>query len=311
VAIRRIRSSTRPVLSGEEIDANAATFQEQAYRVLDRERVEVVRNGEWLAMGADDLFRLARTATVAQILERDDFARRYAANAPISVLEMLYPLLQGYDSVAVRSDVELGGTDQKFNLLLARDVQRAYGVPEQVAMTMPILPGIDGERRMSKSLGNYIGVTEQPEEIYGKTLRLPDSAMGTWYELLLGTPAPEDLPARDAKRALARALVERFHGADAAAGAEARFDRIHIEGSAPDDVEDAVVTADNGQVHVPAVVADLFGMSRSEARRLQSQGGVKLDGEPLAADELDLAVDRADGALLQVGRRRFRRLRIA
>jgi tyrosyl-tRNA synthetase len=164
---------------------------------------------------------------------------------------------------------------------------------------------------MSKSLGNYIGVTEPPEEIYGKTLRLPDSAMGTWYELLLGGPAPPELAARDAKRALARALVERFHGADAAVEAEARFDRIHIEGSAPDDVEDAIVTADNGQVHVPALVADLFGMSRSEARRLQSQGGVKLDGEPLGAEELDLAVDRADGALLQVGRRRFRRLRIA
>jgi tyrosyl-tRNA synthetase len=304
------RSKERPVLSGDEIDANAATFQEQAYRVLDRERVEVVRNGEWLDMPAEDLFRLARTATVAQILERDDFAKRYVANAPISVLEMLYPLLQGYDSVAVRSDVELGGTDQKFNLLLARDIQRAYGVPEQVAMTMPILPGTDGERRMSKSLGNYIGVTDPPEEIYGKTLRLPDTAMGTWYELLLDGPPAANLAPRDAKRALARALVERFHGPEAAAAAEARFDRIHIEGSAPEDVEDAVVTADNGQVHVPALVADLFGVTRSEARRLLSQGGVKLDGEALGPEDLDLAVDRADGALLQVGRRRFRRLRI-
>jgi tyrosyl-tRNA synthetase len=304
------RSDTRPVLSGEEIDANAATFQDQAYKVIDRDRVEVRRNGEWLDMPADELFALARTATVAQILERDDFAKRYAANAPISVLEMLYPLLQGYDSVKVQADVELGGTDQKFNLLLARDLQRAYGQPEQVVMTMPILPGIDGERRMAKSLGNYIGVTDAPDEIYGKTLRLPDEAMGTWYELLLGRPLPADAGARDAKRALARALVERFHDADAAAAAEARFDQVHIAHEAPDDVEDAIVVAKNGSVHVPAVLAEVFGVSRSEARRLLGQGGVKLDGEALGADELDLPVDRADGALLQVGRRRFRRLRV-
>src|SRR5438105_6212226 len=172
------RSSTRPVLSGEEIDGNAATFQDQATRVLDPDpaRLEVRRNGEWLDMPAEDLFRLARTTTVAQLLERDDFARRQERGDPISVLELLYPLLQGYDSVAVGADVELGGTDQKFNLLLARDVQRAYEVPEQVVLTMPILPGTDGVRRMSKSLGNYIGVTDAPEEVYGKTLSIPDDA---------------------------------------------------------------------------------------------------------------------------------------
>jgi tyrosyl-tRNA synthetase len=161
------RSSTRPVLSGEEIDANARTFQEQAFKVLDPDpaKVEVRRNSEWLDLAAEDLFALARTATVAQLLERDDFANRYAAGEPISVLELLYPLLQGYDSVAVHADVELGGTDQKFNLLLGRDVQRAYGQPEQAVLTLPILPGTDGERRMSKTLDNYIGVTEPPEEI--------------------------------------------------------------------------------------------------------------------------------------------------
>src|SRR3954451_7952300 len=193
------RSATRPQLPPEEIDAHAKTFQDQAFEVLDRERTEVRFNGEWLDMPMEDLFRLARTSTVAQLLERDDFAKRYAAREPISILELLYPLLQGYDSVAVRSDVELGGTDQKFNLLLGRDVQRAYGVGEQVALTMPILAGVDGERKMSKSLGNHIGVNDAPEEMYGKTLSLPDGAMAGWYELLLGEPAPPELSPRDAK----------------------------------------------------------------------------------------------------------------
>ena len=182
------RSSMRPMLSGEEIDRNAETFQQQAFQVLsaDPQRCEVRRNSEWLDMGAEELFALARTATVAQLLERDDFAKRYGANQPISVLELLYPLLQGYDSVAVDADVELGGTDQKFNLLLGRDVQRAYGKPEQVIMTLPILPGTDGERRMAKSTGNYIGVTEAPSEIYGKTLSVPDAALEEWCRLLTG-----------------------------------------------------------------------------------------------------------------------------
>src|SRR6476661_2894719 len=189
------RSSTRPVLSGEQIDAHARTYQEQAFTILrdDPDLLEVRRNGEWLDMRAEDLFRLARVATVAQILERDDFAKRYASGQPISVLETLYPLLQGYNSVAISSDVELGGTDQTFNLLLGRDVQRAYGRPEQVILTMPILPGTDGVDKMSKSLGNHIGVSEPPEEIYGKTLSVPDAAMGDWYRLLLGSEPPADV----------------------------------------------------------------------------------------------------------------------
>ncbi len=201
------RSSTRPVLDPAEIDANAVTFREQALKVLDPDpdRLEVRFNGEWLDMSMSDLFALMRTATVGQILERDDFAKRYAANQPISMLELLYPLLQGYDSVAVRADVELGATDQKFNLLLGRDVQRAYGQPEQVVMTLPLLIGTDGQRKMSKSYGNYIGVTDAPEDMYGKTLSIPDELLENWYTLLLGAEPPAGLGPRDAKRALARA----------------------------------------------------------------------------------------------------------
>jgi tyrosyl-tRNA synthetase len=304
------RSATRPVLSGEQIDANAATFQQQALTVLDAERLEVRCNGEWLDMPTEQLFRLVRTTTVARILERDDFAKRYAAQAPISILELLYPLLQGYDSVAVESDVELGGTDQKFNLLLGRDIQTAYGQPEQVILTMPILPGIHGERKMSKSYGNYIGVTEPPEEIYGKTLRLPDTALATWYELLLGEELPAGASPRDAKRALARRLVARFHDAEAAAAAEAAFDRVHREHRPPEEMPDAVLTPNgDGTVHLPALLAAAFGVSTSEARRALGQGGVKLDGTALPGTPLDRTVDELDGRVLQLGKRRFARLR--
>jgi tyrosyl-tRNA synthetase len=305
------RSATRPVLSGEQIDANAATFQQQALTVLDAERLEVRRNGEWLAMSMEELFHLVRTTTVARMLERDDFAKRYDAHAPISILELLYPLLQGYDSVAVRADVELGGTDQKFNLLLGRDIQTAYGQPEQTILTLPILPGIDGERKMSKSYGNYIGVTEPPEEIYGKTLRLPDTALGEWYALLLGEPLPEDANPRDAKRALARALVARFHDAAAAEEAESGFDRVHREHKPPEEMP-SVTLAGNGAegelVHLPALLSDAFGVSRSEARRSLEQGGVKLDGEAVAAEPLDRPLAELDGRVLQLGKRRFVRL---
>src|SRR5262245_34048777 len=224
------RSATRPVVDPAEIDRNAQTYQEQAFKVLDPGRVEVRRNGEWLDMSMEDLFRLARIPTVAQLLERDDFSKRYKAGEPISVLELLYPVMQGYDSVNIDADIELGGTDQKFNLLLGRDIQRAYGKPEQSILTMPILPGIDGERKMSKSYGNQVGVDEPPEEAYGKTMRLPDEAMDDWYRLLLGEDgAPEGMPARDAKRALAKRLVARFHGEDAAERAEADFDRKFVD----------------------------------------------------------------------------------
>ena len=209
------RSALRPVLEPEEIDRNARTFQEQAFKVLDRERTEVRRNSEWLDMPMDDLLRLVRGVTLARVTERDDFAQRIAEGRPISVLELLYPVLQGYDSVAVQADVELGGTDQKFNLLLGRDVQQAYGQEPQAVLTMPILPGLDGERRMSKSLGNYIGVTEPPEEMFGKLMRVPDAAMGTYYELLLGHEARSGAAAGGAEarpRAAARGALPRARG---------------------------------------------------------------------------------------------------
>ena len=305
------RSATRPVLSGEEIDANARTYQEQAFTVLDDdpERLEVRFNGEWLDMPAEELFKLARVATVAQILERDDFAKRYAASEPVSVLEMLYPLLQGYDSVAIRADVELGGTDQTFNLLLGRDVQRAYGLPEQAILTMPILPGTDGEKKMSKSEGNHIGVTEPPEEMYGKTMSVPDSAMDAWYSLLAVEDPGAEAGPRDRKRALARGVVERFHGGDAAGAAEQHFDRVFVAHDVPEDLEDLAFSANGDAVHLPALIADGFGRTRSEARRLLAQGGVKLDGEVLGEDDIDVTPARLDGRVLQVGKRNFRRLR--
>src|SRR3954467_5481494 len=248
------RTATRPVLSGEEIDANARTYQEQAFQVLldDPELLEVRFNSEWLDMSREDLFRLTRTKTVAQLLERDDFAKRWAAQAPISILELLYPLMQGYDSVAVHSDVELGGTDQTFNLLLARDIQRAHGQPEQAVLTLPILPGVDGVEKMSKSVGNHIGITEAPSEMYGRTLSLPDDAMDTWFSLLAVERPPEGTSARDAKHALAGALVERFHGAEAAAAASQEFARVHVHREVPDELAELEVAAVNGTVHLPA-----------------------------------------------------------
>jgi tyrosyl-tRNA synthetase len=305
------QSVLRPVLDEAEIARNAQTFQDQAFLVLDPERTEVRRNSEWLDMDMGDLLRLVRGVTVARVMERDDFQERLEQGRPISVLELLYPVLQGYDSVAVRADVELGGTDQKFNLLLGRDVQQAYGQEPQAVLTMPILPGLDGERRMSKSLGNYVGVTDPPEEMFGKLMRVPDSAMGVYYDLLLGEPVPEG-PAVEAKRSLGRRIVERFHGPEAAEGAERHFDRLHKEHLPPEELEEAVVEpSDDGNVHLPAVLADHFGVSRSEARRLLSQGGVRLNGEPLGETDLDIAVDRIQGGVLQVGRRRFKRIRLA
>src|SRR4051812_18582377 len=302
------RSTTRPVLSPQEIDANAETYQRQAFKVLDPERIEVRRNGEWLDMPMDELFRLARTATVAQLLERDDFARRYASGAPISVLELLYPLMQGYDSVAVRSDVELGGTDQKFNLLLAREIQERYGVPPQVAITVPILPGIDGVKRMSKSEGNYVGVAEAPDEQFGKLMRIPDEVMPTYYDLLLGGGLDRSRAPVESKRALARAIVARFHGDDAADGAEAHFNRLHVERALPDEIEEAELPASD-PVHVPALLRDHFGISSSEARRLLAGGGVRLDGEQLSIADLDVPAERLAGRVLQVGKRRHKRFR--
>jgi tyrosyl-tRNA synthetase len=304
------RSELRPALSGEQIEANARTFQEQASLVLDQDRLEVRHNSEWLDMSMEELFRLARSATLAQIVEREDFAQRFANRTPISILELLYPLLQGYDSVAIKADLELGGTDQKFNLLLARDIQRAYGVPEQIVLTMPILPGTDGVRRMGKSLGNYVGVAEPAGEIYGKTLSIPDSALSEWYALLLDRPVPEEMPPRDAKRALARALVARSYDEQAAMDAEEAFDRQFIGGEIPADVPEVSWPAGKGSVHLPALMREAFGVSSSEARRAIMQGGVRVDGEPIRDGSLDAAAADLDGKVLQWGRRRFARVRV-
>ena len=301
------RSATRPVLTGAEIDANAQTFQRQAAHVLDTtQRLEVRRNSEWLDMRAEDLFALMRVPTVAQLLERDDFSKRFSGGVPISLLELLYPVLQGYDSVAVEADVELGGTDQTFNLLMGRAIQAAYGQPGQVILTTPILAGIDGEQKMSKSLGNHVGVTDPPDEMYGRTLSIPDALMGSWYDLLLGHAPPEGVSARDAKRALARELVARFHSPATAQEAEAAFDRVFVERALPTEVPEHAFAED--PVHLPALLSDAFGISRSDARRLLSQGGVKLDGEPLAADPLDRPAAELDGRVLQAGKRRFARV---
>ena len=308
------RSSTRPVLSGAQIDANALSFQSQALKVLSAEGLEVRRNSEWLDMDMEAMFALLRTTTVAQLLERDDFAKRFAAHQPISVLELLYPLLQGYDSVMVDADVELGGTDQKFNLLLGRDIQRAYGKPEQAILTVPLLTGTDGERKMSKSFDNYIGVTEAPDEMYGKTLSIPDPSLPLWYSLLLGRDLDPSVAPRDAKRALAFDLVSRFHGVDAAEAAQEAFDRLHVRHELPTEIPDfefELAGSENGavaSVHLPAVISRAFAVSSSEARRAIAQGGVKIDGEPVA--ELDVPADALDGRVLQFGKRRFVRVRL-
>lgn len=315
------RSTLRPMLSADEIDANAATFREQALKILDADPqlLEVRRNGEWLDMQMAELLRLVGTTTAAQLLEREDFAKRWSAREPISMLELMYPLLQGYDSVAIRADVELGGTDQKFNLLLGRDIQRAYGQPEQAILTMPILVGVDGRQKMSKSLGNQIGVTDEPQEMYGKTMAIPDAAVSEYHRLLVqprsGVPmqaigaGPGELSPRDAKRALARALVAWLHSERAAQAAERHFDRVFVERGVPDEVQEALFECADGVVHLPGLIAHELGMSRSEARRVIDQGGVTLGETQLQAGEHDVPCAQADGQILKVGRRRFRRLR--
>jgi tyrosyl-tRNA synthetase len=305
------RSSTRPLPAPEEIEANAATYQEQAFKLLDRERTEVRYNSEWLRMEPEELLGLLAQTTVARLLERDDFQKRLGAGQPIAALELLYPLLQGYDSVAIEADVELGGTDQKFNLLFGRDLQNAYGQQPQSILTMPILVGTDGVQKMSKSLGNYVGVTDPPEEMFGRLMSIPDEAMDDYYRLLLGTERPK-APPNEAKRALARLLVDRFHGEGAGAGAEQHFNRVFVERAAPDEMP-AVALGDflndgNGLVHLPRLIAGAFGLSSSEGRRLIQQGGVKLDGDPVPSDALDFETSALKGRVLQVGKRRFCRL---
>ncbi|HZN42157.1 MAG TPA: tyrosine--tRNA ligase [Actinomycetota bacterium] len=325
------RSETRPMLGEEEIRANAETYLAQAGKVIDVGAAELHGNAEWLA-GIDmaELLRLTASATVAQMLERDDFRDRYESGRPISVVELLYPLLQGYDSVAVRADVELGGTDQKFNLLMGREVQRAYGQEPQVVLTMPLLEGTDGVRKMSKSLDNYIGLTEPPDDMFGKLMRIPDGSIAK-YVRLAGPVEGEDpeeverglaagsLHPNDAKRRLAREIVDLYHGAGEGQAAEERFNLVFRERALPQDVPEVSVPADlvkggsgAAVVYVPALLKALgLVTSTSEARRLQAQGGVRKDGEPIAEEELRIDGDGSElvGTVWQVGRRRFARVR--
>jgi len=325
------RSETRPMLGEEEIRANAETYLAQAGKVIDVGAAELHGNAEWLA-GIDmaELLRLTSSATVAQMLERDDFRDRYESGRPISVVELLYPLLQGYDSVAVRADVELGGTDQKFNLLMGREVQRAYGQEPQVVLTMPLLEGTDGVRKMSKSLDNYVGLTEPPDDMFGKLMRIPDGSIAK-YVRLAGPVEGEDpeeverglaagsLHPNDAKRRLAREIVDLYHGAGEGQAAEERFNLVFRERALPQDVQEVSVPADlvkggsgSAVVYVPALLKALgLVTSTSEARRLQAQGGVRKDGEPIAEEELRIDGDGSElvGTVWQVGRRRFARVR--
>ena len=298
------RSAERPILDPAQIDRDAQAYLEQAMIVLDRERTEVRFNGEWLS-GLDfaDVLRLTRTTTVSQILERDDFAKRYGGNEPISVSELLYPLMQAYDSVAIEADVELGGTDQLYNLLAGRTVMEAYGLEPQVVLTTPLLLSWDGAK-MSSSVGNNIPLLAPPEEQFGRTMRIPDEMLEQWWMLVAEEPVPEG-DAMEAKLELARFIVRRSHGEEAAQAAESHFTRVVREGSAPDDVPEHRLQ-EGDPVHLPAVISDAFGLSTSEARRMIAQGGVRLDGEPVTG--LDVPRDDLDGRVLQAGKRRFARL---
>ena len=298
------RSAERPMLDPAEIDRMAERFFESAYTILDPERTEVRFNGEWLK-GLDfaGVLRLTRTATVARMLERDDFAKRFSAGEPISVSELLYPLMQAYDSVAIEADVELGGTDQLYNLLTGRDVMEAYGLEPQVVLTTPLINSWDGTK-MSGSRGNYIGLLEAGEEQFGKAMRFPDEMLPELYRLVMEREPPAGDP-MEAKLAFARFVVARSHGEEAAKAAEEHFTRVVRQGEAPEDVPDHALPAGD-PVHLPGLLADAFGLSTSEARRLIAQGGVKLDGG--AVTELDLPRERVAGAVLQAGKRRFVRL---
>ena len=302
------RSSERPILSGEEIDRNAQLYLDQAKVILrdDPELLEVRYNGEWLSkLSYADVVGLCRTITVARMLERDDFEKRYRAGEPISVSELLYPLMQAYDSVAVEADVELGGTDQLYNLLAGRDVQQAYGLEPQVALTTPLLLSWDGEK-MSSSVGNNIPLTAPPEEMFGRTMRIPDSMLADWYRLVAEAPVPAGEP-MEAKLALARLITARSWGEEGARAGEEHFTRVVRERQAPEAVPEATFRAADGVVYVPALLVELLGNSGSHWRRQIDQGGVKVNDGSLTQYEVPAAT--LDGALLQVGKRQYFRLK--
>jgi tyrosyl-tRNA synthetase len=304
------RSKTRPVLSAEQIEANTRTYLEQAYLVLDEERTEVRRNSEWLApLTMADIIGLTRATTVARILERDDFAKRFAARDQITLTELLYPLMQAYDSVAIDSDVELGGTDQLYNLLMGRHIMEYYGKTPQCVLTTPLLVGTDGQVKMSKSIGNYIGVTDGPNDMFGKAMRIPDHVMGDYFSLLLDRPMPGGQPVEQ-KRELARSLVQAFHGEDAVADAERTFDAL-VRREVPDDAPEVEVGENESVWIVDLITRAGFAKTNGEARRFVRGGAVRLGGEVVDDEKLTLPAADLGGKVLQVGKRRYARFKAA
>ena len=314
------KSATRPALTREEVEANAKTYSEQVYKILDPERTRLELNSRWMSkMDAVGLIELAAKYTVARMLERDDFRKRYESGRPISVHEFLYPLVQGYDSVALEADVELGGTDQKFNLLVGRHLQQAYGQKPQIVFTMPLLEGLDGVNKMSKSLGNYVGITDPPDEMFGKLMSISDELMWRYYDLLsfrsveeinrLRAEVREGRNPRDVKVLLAREIIERFHDAEAAERAHRRFDEVHRNRVAPDDLELETFVIDGDELGIAHLLkrAGLVS-STSEAFRLIDQGAVRVDGERIG--DRGLAVRAGEPHLYQVGKRRFARIEL-
>jgi len=301
------RSKERPILSTEQIEENTRTYLEQAYIILDPGRTEVRRNSEWLApLTMADLIRLTRATTVARILERDDFARRYAARAPITLTELLYPLMQAYDSVAIDADVELGGTDQLYNLLMGRQVMEYYGMEPQCVVTTPLLVGTDGSTKMSKSVGNYIGVTDPPGEMFGKAMSIPDHLMPDYYSLLLDRPLPEGEPVAN-KRELARSLVRTFHGESAVADAEKKFDAV-VRREVPEDAP-VVELPDVEEIWIVDLITLAgFAATNGEARRFLKGGAVRVGGRIVRDEREALKTRELGGLVLQVGKRRYARL---
>jgi len=305
------RSSTRTLMTEEEIQRNMATYKEQAFKILDPDRTEIRYNSEWLgALTFADVIELSSKYTVARMLERDDFAQRFTENQPISILEFLYPLAQAYDSVAIHADVELGGNDQRFNLLIGRDIQREYGQEPQVILTVPLLIGTDGVRSMSQSIGNYVGIDEPPDEMFGKLMSIPDELISDYFLYLTDVPdeAVADLPPRDAKRRLAQELVTMYYGATAAAAAQEEFDRIHIRRERPSDVPQIAIDRTHVKEDGTIWVIDLLeatGLvaSRAEAKRLIAQGGVRINNDRVESVDLDLPFHPP--MLIQVGKRAF------
>ncbi|OGQ05291.1 MAG: tyrosine--tRNA ligase [Deltaproteobacteria bacterium RIFCSPLOWO2_01_44_7] len=297
---------TRPTLTKKEVEQNAKTYLSQAFKILDKKKIEVRRNSEWLGkMKQDDTVALAAKYNVARMLERDDFKKRHGEGSQITILEFLYPLMQGYDSVVLKADVELGGNDQKFNLAVARDIQRAYGQEPEVILTLPLLVGTDGQKKMSKSYGNYIGITESPKEIFGKILSLTDELMWHYYELLTQENLGElkKIHPKEAKVKLAKELVTRFYSEKEAAKAAEEFEKVFAKKEKPSDIEEKILKKKGEIPLVEILVESGLTTSKSEARRLIQQGGVKLD--ETRVEDLDKKIEATGVRLLQVGKRKF------